>query len=175
MNILLGVTGGIAAYKAADLCSALVKKGHDVRVIMTDNALNFIGRSTFEGLTGNQPMTSTFGDAMAHITWAKWADIAVVAPLTANSMAKLAMGLADDALTTVLLAIPQNTPILLAPAMNTEMWNHPTTQRNRRWLAELNRFHFADPIDKRLACGDIGVGGLQEVADLVSAIQDLER
>ena len=175
MNILLGVTGGIAAYKAADLCSALIKHGHDVRVVMTKNALNFVGPSTFEGLTGNPPMTSTFGDAMAHITWAKWADVAVVAPLTANSMAKLAMGLADDALTTVFLAIPQTTPILLAPAMNTEMWNHPTTQRNRRWLGDLNRYQFADPIDKRLACGDTGVGGLQEVDDLVSAIRGMER
>ena len=175
MNVLLGVTGGIAAYKAADLCSGLVKAGHDVRVIMTENAHRFIGSATFEGLTGNAPMTSTFGDAMAHIEWAKWADAAVIAPLTANTMAKLAIGLADDALTTTFMAIPSDTPVLLAPAMNTEMWAHPATQRNRRWLDELKRYRFADPISKRLACGDTGIGGLQEVADLLSAITALER
>jgi phosphopantothenoylcysteine decarboxylase/phosphopantothenate--cysteine ligase len=173
MNILLGVTGGIAAYKAADLSSALVKNGHSVRVVMTENASRFVGAATFEGLTGCAPMTSTFSDAMAHIEWAKWADVAAVIPLTANTMAKLAMGLADDALTTVLMAIPRKTPVLLAPAMNTEMWNHPVTERNRRWLKELGRYTFADPIEKRLACGDTGIGGLQEVADLLAAIQDL--
>ena len=173
MNILLGVTGGIAAYKAADLCSGLVKNGHAVRVVMTENATRFVGPATFEGLTGCPPMTSTFGDAMAHIEWAKWADAAAVVPLTANTMAKLAMGLADDAVTTVFMAIPRTTPVLLAPAMNTEMWNHPVTERNRRWLEDLGRYVFADPIAKRLACGDTGIGGLQEVPDLLAAIQDL--
>ena len=107
MNVLLGVTGGIAAYKAAELVSAAVKAGHDVRVVMTDNAQRFVGPATFEGLTGHEVMTSNFDDAMAHISMAKWADVVLVAPLTANTLAKLAMGLADDALTTVLLAVPE--------------------------------------------------------------------
>ena len=173
MKIVLGITGGIAAYKAADLCGALVKRDHIVRVIMTENATRFIGPATFGGLTGQPVMTSSFTDPMAHIEWAKWPDVAVIAPLTANTMAKLALGLADDALTTVFMAIPSVTPVLLAPAMNTEMWAHPVTQRNRRWLAELNRYQFAEPISKRLACGDTGVGGLQEVPDLITAIEAL--
>lgn len=175
MKILLGVTGGIAAYKAADLCSGLVKKGHSVRVVMTENATRFVGEATFGGLTGSPVMTCTYADPMAHIEWAKWPDAAAIVPLTANTMAKLAMGIADDALTTVFMAIPARTPILLAPAMNTEMWGHPVTQRNRRWLDELGRYRFADPISKRLACGDTGVGGLQEVPDLLSAIEKLRR
>ena len=112
MNVLLGITGGIAAYKAADLASALVKDGHSVRVVLTENATRFVGPATFDGLTGEPTMTDTFGDAMAHIEWAKWADVACVAPLTANTMAKLACGLASDALTTVLMAIPTPEPIV---------------------------------------------------------------
>ena len=175
MKIVLGVTGGIAAYKAADLCSGLIKNGHDVRVVMTANAMRFVGEATFGGLTGLPVMTCGYADPMAHIELAKWPDAAVIAPLTANTMAKLAMGIADDALTTVFMAIPKATPILLAPAMNTEMWAHPVTQRNRRWLDEIGRYQFADPISKRLACGDTGIGGLQEVPDLLKAVEKLRR
>ena len=169
MNLLVGVTGGIAAYKAAELVSAAVKASHTVRVIMTENATRFVGPTTFEGLTGHPVLTNTFGDAMAHIQWAKWADSAVIAPLTANTMAKLAMGLADDALTTVVMAIPAATPITLAPAMNTVMWEPPATVRNRDWLEAMGRYRFVDPISKRLACGDIGPGGLAEVSDILNA------
>ena len=91
MNVLVGITGGIAAYKAAELVSLAVKDGHDVRVMMTANAHNFVGPATFEGLTGHPVLHDNFADAMAHIEWAKWADTVVVAPLTANTMAKLAM------------------------------------------------------------------------------------
>ena len=171
MNVLLGITGGIAAYKAADLASALVKEGHAVRVVLTHNASRFVGSATFDGLTGHPTMTDTFEDAMAHIEWAKWADIVCVAPLTANTMAKLACGLASDALTTVLMAIPRGVPILLAPAMNTEMWLHPITQRNRGWLEDMGRYTFVEPTSKRLACGDVGPGALAEVSDLLKAIQ----
>ncbi|MBC8455053.1 MAG: phosphopantothenoylcysteine decarboxylase [Deltaproteobacteria bacterium] len=170
MNVLLGITGGIAAYKAADLASALVKNGHSVRVVLTTNASRFVGQATFEGLTGHPTMTDTFGDAMAHIEWAKWAEVVCVAPLTANTMAKLACGLGSDALTTVLMAIPRGIPIVLAPAMNTEMWLHPATQRNRKWLEDMGRYTFVEPIEKRLACGDVGPGGLAELPDLLKAI-----
>lgn len=175
MNVLLGVTGGIAAYKSAELCSLLMKDGHAIRVVLTENATRFVGAATFEGLTGHPAMTSTYGDAMAHIEWAKWADAAAIAPLTANTMAKIAMGLADDALTTVFLAIPRQTQVILAPAMNTEMWNHPATQRNRRWIDDMNRYRFVDPVNKRLACGDTGLGGLAPVSDLAAAIRECER
>ena len=111
---------------------------------------------------------------MAHITVAKWADAVLVAPLTANTLAKLAMGLADDALTTVLMAVPAGTPVLLAPAMNTAMWSHPVTQRNLGWLEALGRYTLISPVSKRLACGDVGPGGLAEVSDLMDAINNLD-
>ena len=170
MNILVGVTGGIAAYKAAELVSAAVKDGHTIRVMMTANAHQFVGPATFEGLTGHPVLTDTFSDAMSHIEWAKWADSVVVAPLTANTMAKLAMGLADDALSTVLLAVPAGTPIVLAPAMNTAMWEHPATQRNKAWLEGMERYQFVDPISKRLACGDTGPGGLADINAILAAV-----
>ena len=173
MNLLLGVTGGIAAYKAAEVVSAAVKAGHEVRVVMTENAQRFVGPATFEGLSGHPVMTNNFDDAMAHITAAKWADAVLVAPLTANTLAKLAMGLADDALTTVLMAVPAGTPVLLAPAMNTAMWSHPVTQRNLGWLEALGRYTLISPVSKRLACGDVGPGGLAEVSDLLTAVEEL--
>ena len=162
MNILLGVSGGIAAYKACILCSTAKKQGHDVRVIMTNNATNFVGQSTFEGLSENPVLIQTFEDTMAHIELAKWCDLSCVVPMTANLLAKLATGICDDLLTTTLLAIPASTPVVLCPAMNTHMWNHPITQRNLTWLKDLKRYLFISPIEKRLACGDYGIGALAE-------------
>lgn len=169
MNLLIGVSGGIAAYKACELVSAATKAGHTVRVMMTANATRFVGATTFEGLTAHPVLTDTFTDAMAHIEWAKWADVVCIAPLTANTMAKLACGLADDALTTVVMAVPRGIPVILGPAMNTEMWEHPATHRNRRWIEDLGRYTFVDPISKRLACGDVGLGGLAEPVDILAA------
>jgi len=171
MKLLVGVTGGMAAYKACELVSLAIKDGHEVRVMMTENGTRFVGPTTFEALTHHPVLTNNFTDALAHIEWAKWADVVCVAPLTANTMAKLACGLADDALTTVLMATPRGTPVILGPAMNTEMWEHPVTIRNRRWLEENDRYTMVDPTDKRLACGDTGPGGLAKVPDLLSACQ----
>jgi phosphopantothenoylcysteine decarboxylase/phosphopantothenate--cysteine ligase len=171
MNLLLGVTGGIAAYKTADLVSLAVKAGHEVRVMMTANASRFVGPATFEGLCGHPVMTDTFADAMAHIEWAKWADVVCIAPLSANTLGKLACGLANDALSTVTMAIPRGTPVVLGPAMNTEMWSHPVVQRNLEWISQLARYTVVAPISKRLACGDEGVGALAEPADLLVAIE----
>jgi phosphopantothenoylcysteine decarboxylase/phosphopantothenate--cysteine ligase len=178
MRVLLGVTGGIAAYKAADLTSQLVKRGDEVRVIMTANATRFVGPITFEALSGNPVLLDTFAtgtgtdgaSSIEHISWAKWAEVAVVAPLTASTLAKIATGIADDALTTVLLALPAHVPLLLCPAMNTAMWEQPVVRRNLGWIEELGRATVLDPVDKRLACGDVGVGGLPEVQDLVAAL-----
>jgi phosphopantothenoylcysteine synthetase/decarboxylase len=178
MNVLLGISGGIAAYKAADLTSQLVKAGHSVRVVMSPNATQFIGPLTLEALSAHPVMTDALEtgpgidgvSAIAHIDWAKWADVAVVAPLTASSLGKLACGIADNALVTVLLAVPAGTPVVLCPAMNTQMWEHPITQRNLRWLEEAGRYSFVAPTVKRLACGDVGVGGLAEVADILVAV-----
>jgi phosphopantothenoylcysteine decarboxylase/phosphopantothenate--cysteine ligase len=105
-----------------------------------------------------------------HIAWAKWADVAIVAPMTANTLARLACGLADDALSTVFMALPARVPCLVAPAMNTAMWEHPVVQRNLEWLLALGRYRVIPPTAKRLACGDVGMGGLAEVDDLVVAV-----
>lgn len=179
MNLLLGVTGGIAAYKACELVSLAVKAGHSVRVVMTPNATRFVGPLTFEALSGSPVLLDTFVgapiagslSAIDHIDWAKWADVALVAPLSANTLGKLACGLADDALSTVLMAIPARTPVVLAPAMNTAMWDHPVVRRNLRWIAELQRYQLVDPVSKRLACGDVGPGGLADPADLLAAAE----
>jgi len=176
-RILLGVSGGIAAYKAADLVSRLVKADREVRVVMTRSATRFVTPLTFEAMSGHPVMvdalaTGSGGEASAieHIDWAKWADRAVVAPCTANTLARLAVGLADDALSTVFMALPEGVPTWVCPAMNTAMWDHPVVQRNLRWLDELGRYTIVAPTSKRLACGDVGVGGLAEVDDIVSAV-----
>jgi len=177
MNVLLGVSGGIAAYKAADLVSQLVKADCSVRVVMTPSATRFVTALTFEAMSGHPVMVDALAtggggsaSAVEHIDWAKWADRAVVAPCTANTLAKLAVGLADDALSTVFMALPAGVPTTICPAMNTAMWEHPVVQRNLRWLDDLGRYRIVAPTSKRLACGDVGVGGLAEVADIVSAV-----
>lgn len=180
MRLLLGVTGGVAAYKAADLVSQLVRRGDQVRVVMTPNATQFVGPLTFEALTGHPVMTDALAtgtggsgaSSIEHIAWAKWAQIAVVAPLTASTLGRLACGLADDALTTVWMALPEGVPTLLCPAMNTAMWNHPVVQRNLRWIQELGRYRIVAPSHKRLACGDTGVGGLAEIPEIMAAIDE---
>jgi len=181
MRVLVGVTGGIAAYKAADLVSTLVKRGDEVRVVMTRNATRFVGPITFEALSSHPVMVDALAtgqgtdgaSSIEHISWAKWAETVVVAPLTASTLARIAIGLADDALTTVLLAIPSGIPILLCPAMNTAMWEQPVVRRNLAWVEELGRATILDPVDKRLACGDVGVGGLPDVADIVRVMDGL--
>ncbi len=179
-RLLVGVTGGIAAYKACEVVSLAVRKGMHVRVVMTANAARFVGPITFEALSGNPVLTDTFAgaptpdstSAVDHVSWAKWADAVLVAPLTANTLGKLACGLADDALTTVLMAVPIATPIVLAPAMNTQMWLHPVVRRNVGWLRDLGRYAILEPASKRLACGDVGPGALPEPRTLLDAVSD---
>jgi phosphopantothenoylcysteine decarboxylase/phosphopantothenate--cysteine ligase len=169
MRILLGVTGSIAAYKACELVSLARKAGDEVRVVMTASAQKLVGPTTFEALSENPVLLDTFTgvtSTMDHIQWAKWAEVVVVAPLSANSLGKLACGLADDALSTVLMAIPRGVRVVLAPAMNTEMWFHPVVQRNLRWLEDLKRYEIVEPVDKRLACGDSGMGGMAAPMDI---------
>jgi phosphopantothenoylcysteine decarboxylase/phosphopantothenate--cysteine ligase len=177
MRVLVGVTGGIAAYKAADLVSNLVKR-HEVRVMMTPSATSFVGKLTFEALTGHPVLVDVLAtgaspegaSAVEHVSWAKWPDVVVVAPLTASTLAKIATGLADNALVTVMLALPP-VPQILCPAMNTKMWEHPAVRRNLRSLDEDARYTIVAPTEKRLACGDVGVGGLADVADIVAAVE----
>ena len=172
MNVLLCVSGGIAAYRACELVSLATKAQHAVRIVMTHNALKFVGSTSFEALSRNPVMADTFADALGHIDLAKWADVAVVAPASANFLGKLACGLADDAPSTVLMALPRGRRVVVAPAMNTEMWLNPVVVRNLQWLKELGRYDIVAPTEKRLACGDVGPGGLAEPADILAQIEE---
>ena len=170
-TVLLGVTGGIAAYKAAALASALVKLHANVEVIMTENATKFVTPLTFEQLTGRRTMVDTFdrnfSHQVEHISLAERTDLVIIAPATANVCAKLAHGLADDMLTTTVLAC--KCPKLIAPAMNTNMYENPITQDN---LAILRRYGFRviEPASGRLACGAVGKGKMPEPEDLAQHI-----
>ena len=167
-TVLLGVTGGIAAYKAAALASAMVKLHASVEVVMTEHATQFIAPLTFEQLTGNRVSVDTFdrnfGHQVEHISLARRSDLVMIAPATANVCAKLAHGLADDMLTTTVLAC--RCPKLIAPAMNTNMFENPVTQDN---LETLRRYGWEviAPASGRLACGDVGAGKLPEPETLV--------
>ena len=170
-TILLGVTGGIAAYKSASLASLLVKAGAEVRVIMTENAKNFINPITFETLTGHKCVTDTFDRnfefKVEHVALAKKADALIVAPATANVIAKLAHGLADDMLTTTALAC--QCPKIIAPAMNTAMYENPVTQDNIELLKKYG-MEIAEPACGYLACGDTGAGKMLEPEDLIQYV-----
>ncbi len=128
-NILFVLSGSIACYKACDAISRLVQRGHRVRTVATPAALRFVGASTLEGLTGEKVATDVFepGAALDHIALARWADLAIVCPATANTLNRMAAGLADDLAGALLLAFERNKPLLVAPAMNPLMWSHPAT------------------------------------------------
>ena len=170
-TVLLGVTGGIAAYKAAALASALVKLHACVEVVMTQNATQFIAPLTFEQLTGNRTMVDTFDrnfvHQVEHISLAQRTDLVIIAPATANICAKLAHGLADDMLTTTVLAC--KCPKLIAPAMNTNMYENPVTQDNLELLRKYG-WQVITPASGRLACGAVGAGKLPEPEDLLQHI-----
>lgn len=172
-KIVLGVTGGIAAYKAVEITSRLKKAGAEVHVIMTRGAENFVTELTFREISG-QPVTTDMWAKVAHyhvehIALANLADAVLIAPATANVIAKAACGLADDMLTTTLLAT--KAPVFVAPAMNTNMYENPVTQRNLRELAARG-FHLIEPDSGMLACGVSGKGRLPEPADVVGILAD---
>ena len=170
-TVLLGVTGGIAAYKAAALTSALIKLHANVEVIMTQNATQFISPLTFEQLSGRRVMVDTFDrnfpHQVEHISLAQRTDLVIIAPATANVCAKLAHGLADDMLTTTVLAC--RCPKLIAPAMNTNMYENPITQDNLQTLTKYG-WEVIAPVSGRLACGTIGAGKLPEPETLIEYI-----
>ena len=176
-RVTLGVAGGIAAYKAAELARALMERDCSVQVIMTRSAEEFLRPLTFAALTGNKVITSLFAatgasedtlsSAIEHIRVAQESDILVVAPATADILAKFAHGLADDFLSTTYLAFTG--PVVLAPAMNTNMWNHPATQANLKTLRERGHI-IVEPGSGQLACGMVGPGRLAEPADIANAV-----
>lgn len=170
-TILLGVTGGIAAYKAAALASALIKQHASVEVVMTRNATEFVTPLTFEQLTGRRTMVDTFdrnfSHQVEHISLAERTDLVIIAPATANVCAKLAHGLADDMLTTTVLAC--RCPKLIAPAMNTNMYENPVTQDNLKTLRHYG-WDVIEPASGRLACGAVGKGKMPEPEALLQHI-----
>lgn len=172
-NVVLCVTGGIAAYKAADLTSRLRKKGASVYIIMTESATHFITPLTLEVLSGNRVVTDMFDRAFTweveHISLAKRADVFVIAPATANIIGKAAHGIADDMVSTTLMAT--RALIVMAPAMNTNMYENPVVQQNMELLRERG-VCFAAPVSGHLACGDTGSGKLADPADIVRVIED---
>jgi len=174
--VVLGVTGSIAAYKAADLCSQLVKAGCAVRVVMTADAQKFITPLPFKTLSRHAVVTDLYdeegGWQPTHIRLADEADLLLIAPATANCLAKLAHGFADDALTCVALALNPKAKLLLAPAMNGKMWAHPATQANVRTLKDRGA-RFIGPEAGMLSCGYEGLGRLWDVAGIVAAAMKL--
>ena len=171
-NIILRVTGGIDVYKAADLCSKLVSDGYDVRVVMTANALRLISDRIFLTLSKHPVLTDLFSGLQPrpeHVDMAEWADLLVVAPCTANFIGKFASGIADDALTTTALTF--RGPVLLAPAMNENMWNSPIVQENLTKLVQELGVRTVGPDTGRLACGTSGKGRMAEPADILEAVR----
>ncbi len=176
-KILIGVGGGIAAYKVCEVVSTLAKAGAAVRVVLTASAQQFVTPLTFATLSRQAAYTDAdfwqprHGRPL-HIDLGEWADIMLVAPLTANTLGKLAHGLADNLLTNTVLA--STCPVLLAPAMNTDMWEQPSVQRNWRMVQDDPRFHAAGPTAGRLACDRLGAGRMAEPADLVAHLESLQ-
>ena len=172
-ELIIGVSGGIAAYKTAALVSSLVQQGHGVSVVMTRSARKFVGPATFRALTGRPVVTDQFDRHYplgAHIELADRAELLCIAPASADLLAKAACGLADDLLSTLLLSFEG--PILMAPAMNTTMWEKPAVQRNVATLRG-DGVHFVDPQEGWQSCRRSGIGRMAEPADIQAAIERL--
>lgn len=172
-NILLGVSGGIAVYKACALTSKLTQKGANVKVIMTENATKFVSPLTFQALSRNPVYIDTFDEKdpekIAHIDLADWAEIAIIAPATANIIGKLANGIADDMLSTTITAT--RAEVYIAPAMNVHMYAHPAVMKNMKQLEEWG-YHFIEPGAGYLACGYVGKGRLEEPETIIQVIEN---
>jgi len=175
LNILLGVSGGVAAYKAVDLASKLTAAGAAVKTVMTENACRLVSPKSFEAVTGSAVVTSLWDTPeeykIGHIALADWADIVVVAPATANIIGKAANGICDDLLSTILCTCWAK-PTLLAPAMNDNMWNNPAVQRNVETVKERG-FQMTGPQVGRLACRTEAIGRMSEPQDILEAIDKI--
>src|SRR5215207_9669631 len=173
-NVALGVSGGIAAYKAIEVLRGLQRAGCNVRVAMTKRACEFVQPLTFRALSGSHVIVDDYApdnpDPIAHITFSQTVDLLIVAPATANIIAKFANGIADDFLSSTYLAC--TAPVLIAPAMNTTMWEHPATQRNLRQL-RADGVHLIEPDAGEMACGTIGPGRLSEPERIVKAALEI--
>ena len=177
VNILLGVCGGAAAYKAVDLASQLTSAGAVVKTVMTASARQLVTAKGFEAVTRQPVYTDLWASDqdhdIEHVSLAAWADLVVVAPATANCLGKIAGGICDDLLSTVLCVCWQR-PVLLAPAMNTRMWANPIVQRNVQTVTGLG-FRCIGPEQGRLACGDTGLGRMAEPAQILEALTEMAK
>ena len=179
LNILLGVTGGVAAYKAVDLASKLTAAGAGVRTVMTEAACQLVGPKSFEAVTGSAVSTTMWDSpeeyTINHIALADWADLVVVAPATADIIGKIANGICDDLLSTILCAcwpLTQSGRTLLAPAMNKNMWANPAVQNNVTTIKKMG-IQLIGPVEGRLACGAEGPGRMAETKDIFEAIEKI--
>ena len=174
MNIVLGVTGSIAAYKAADIISRLKKLGHEVDVILTESGSRIITPITLQTLSKNKVYMDMFEEItpkeVKHISLAEKADLMLIAPATANIIGKIANGIADDFLSTVVMAAANTTPVYIAPAMNTNMYENPIVQANIEKLRSYG-YRFIEPKESLLACGTVGKGALADVDDIIKVIE----
>jgi phosphopantothenoylcysteine decarboxylase/phosphopantothenate--cysteine ligase len=172
MRVLLGVTGGIAAYKSAEIVREFVKRGDEVHTVMTEGAREFIQPLTLQVLSenpvGTEVFDPTYEDEIGHIELARWPDVVLVAPATANAIARMANGMGDDLLTTILLAT--QSPVVVAPAMNTQMWRHPLVQENVEKLHETPGYRVIDPDAGELACKEVGPGRMPDPPVLVEEV-----
>ena len=174
-HILVGISGGIAAYKIPELIRSLIKEGAEVRVVVTQNALEFVTELTLQTLSGSRVYSDVFAaineHSTEHISLPDWADLMVVAPATANVLGKMASGIADDALTTTLCSCAARKPIIIVPAMNDKMWENPATQQAIRTLQSWPNISVLEPSEGPLACGTSGKGRMPEIAIIQEAIE----
>lgn len=178
-KILIGITGGIAAYKICSLINSLKKEGYEIKVIMTEAATKFVTPLTFQTFTNNPVYLDLFNvidkTKVEHIDLADWCDVFVLAPATANSISKIALGIADNLLTTVIIALPTKTPVIIAPAMNVHMWENLIVQKNISELKKYkNKYIFVEPQEGMLACGYEGKGKLAKTEDIIKAIKKIK-
>jgi phosphopantothenoylcysteine synthetase/decarboxylase len=176
-RVLVAVTGGIACYKSAALVSQLVQAGADVRVLMTEAAQRFVAPLTFAALSGKPVITSVWQaddrPDSQHVASARNCDLFIIAPATADALARLAAGLCDDVVTLTACALPRDTPVLLAPAMNAQMWQNPITQRNLATLQQMLGYHTVGPETGWQACRTEGAGRMSEPAAIIAAGAEL--
>lgn len=177
-KVLLGVTGCIAAYKSCSLVNMLKKEGFGVKVVMTESATKFVAPLTFQTLS-NSPvyidmLENVDKTRVEHIYLADWCNVFVIAPATANTISKIALGIADNLLTTITMALPRETPVIIAPAMNVHMWENPMFQKNISELKKQeNKYVFIEPQEGKLACGYEGKGKIAEIDEIADMVKKI--
>lgn len=177
-RIVVGISGGIAVYKVCSLVNYLKKEGAEVRIIMTEAATKFVTPLTFQTLTKNPVYTEMFKvidkKSVEHISLADWADMIIVVPATANTISKISLGIADNLLTTVLLAFPKNENVVLVPSMNTVMWDSPILQNNLKNIRKYNKYSIIEPESGLLACERKGKGKIPSNKDIIHFIKNIK-